>query len=158
MADADRLIRTRPAEAADQEFLFLLYKTVRAEEIGSWGWGAAEQEAFLRMQFAMQQRAYSLQFPGADQIICIAERNAGRFFAARTPQNIRLVDIAMLPEHRNQGIGGKLISELLDEAASKGIPVHLSVMKGNPAIHLYDRLGFRITAEEGLYLLMEWRK
>lgn len=155
---ADHSFRIRPAEAADEAFLFQLYQAVRGQEVASWGWPPDQQEAFLRMQFRIQQQAYSMQFPGADQIICVEENKAGRFYVAKSPQSIRLVDIALLPEYRNHGIGGRLIRDLLEEAASKTIPVQLSVMKGNPAIHLYDRLGFRITAEEGLYLQMEWKK
>ena len=75
-----------------------------------------------------------------------------------TTGEIRLVDIAVLPEFRNQGIGSFALGRLLDEAKSKGKYVDLQVLKTNsPAIRLYERFGFENTGEDDLYLAMQWR-
>ena len=52
--------------------------------------------------------------------------------------------IDLLPRLQGQGLGGRLIGELLDELADRGIPgVHLDVAADNTrAIRVYSRLGF----------------
>jgi hypothetical protein len=59
----------RPAGAEDQDFLFKLYASTRAHEIAAFGWPAAQQEAFLRMQFTAQQRGYESVYPQAEHQI-----------------------------------------------------------------------------------------
>jgi len=68
-----------------------------------------------------------------------------------------LIDIALLPEHRGQGVGGELMGDLLAEGEEKGLPVTIHVERFNPALRLYERLGFRHVEEQGPYYLMEWR-
>jgi ribosomal protein S18 acetylase RimI-like enzyme len=69
---------------------------------------------------------------------------------------IRLVDIALLPEHRGRGIGGALLRGLLDEGAVSGRRVSMHVERSNPALRLYERLGFERVKDDGIYWLMEW--
>ena len=69
---------------------------------------------------------------------------------------IRLIDIALLLEHRNAGIGARLLQDLLAEAAQAGKPVRIHVEKFNPALRLYERLGFTPIEDQGVYLLMQW--
>ena len=76
---------------------------------------------------------------------------------ARWPQEIRIVDIALLPEHRKAGIGTALVSAIQSEAAQANKPVTIHVEQFNPARRLYERLGFRVVKEVGVYILMEWR-
>jgi ribosomal protein S18 acetylase RimI-like enzyme len=55
--------------------------------------------------------------------------------------------IAVLPDHRGRGLGGRLLRELLDSAASRFSAVSLSVRADNPARRLYERAGFRVVVE-----------
>jgi ribosomal protein S18 acetylase RimI-like enzyme len=75
----------------------------------------------------------------------------------RAPGEIRVVDLALLPPWRGRGIGGRLLRELLAEAAAAGLPVRVHVERTNPALRLYARLGFAPAAELGPYLRLEWR-
>ena len=75
----------------------------------------------------------------------------------RTEEELRIIDIALLRDHRGQGIGGAIMSELLREAAKAGQVVRIHVLQGNRANHLYQRLGFSKIADTGVYDLMEWR-
>jgi len=60
----------------------------------------------------------------------------------RQPDQILIVDIAVLPEYRGAGIGSVLMSEILNESRQTGKPVRLHVEIFNPALAWYDRLGF----------------
>jgi ribosomal protein S18 acetylase RimI-like enzyme len=49
---------------------------------------------------------------------------------------------------RRQGIGTEVVKGLIDESAKAGRAVTLGVVKTNPALRLYERLGFRTTHED----------
>lgn len=82
---------------------------------------------------------------------------AGRLYVHRREREIRLMDIALLPEFRGDGIGGALLDDLFAEAAASGRTLTIHVESYNPARRLYERRGFRQIGEHGVYLLMEWR-
>ena len=72
--------------------------------------------------------------------------------------NIRLTDIAVLPEYRRHGIGTYLIEQLQNEAASAGKPLDLRVDKTNIAAkRFYEKLGFTVTTENQILYEMKWR-
>jgi len=72
----------------------------------------------------------------------------------RSGQEFVLVDIALLPDARGMGIGAALIADLLTEAERAGKPVSLHVAKDNRARRLYERLGFEICEDTGMYFKM----
>jgi ribosomal protein S18 acetylase RimI-like enzyme len=149
----------RPAENDDDAFLFSLYSVVRLAEVAAWGWSEAQQEAFLRMQFNGQQAGYKRAYPGAAHSIILRDGEPiGRLFVARKDGGLRLVDISILPEHRSAGSGAALIRGLQEEAEREGIPLRLQVMKNNPALRLYERLGFKVIEDAGAYFQMEYRR
>jgi ribosomal protein S18 acetylase RimI-like enzyme len=75
----------------------------------------------------------------------------------RGAMEIRVVDLALLPAHRNRGIGTFLMRQVCTEAANAGKPVRLCVLKNNRALRCYERLGFAKTGELGVYDELEWR-
>jgi ribosomal protein S18 acetylase RimI-like enzyme len=148
----------RPVQEEDQELLLEVYSSTRADEMALVPWDAAQKKTFLQMQFSAQHQYYQANYPGADfQIILVNNQLAGRIYADRRADEIRLMDIALLPEHRNRGIGSRLIKDLLAEAQQANKPVRIHVEKFNPALRLYERLGFSIIDDRGVYWFMEWR-
>ena len=149
-------VELRPFSFENQDFLFQLYASTRMHEIAPFGWSPPQQEAFLRVQFNAQQGWYQQAYPQADhQIIFAADQPIGRILVAQEEDGTRLVDIALLPEYRGRGIGTQLIGELIEQATKAGSVVRLSVLRTNPAIHLYERLGFVKTSEDQMYYQME---
>jgi ribosomal protein S18 acetylase RimI-like enzyme len=146
----------RPAEPADEAFLRALYAGVRAGELAAVAWSAQDQQAFLAMQFDARERHYAAEFPEADdRIVEFGGERAGRLAVNRDPGGILIVDLALLPAYRGQGVGTALIRLLLDEGLLTSKSVRLHVELSNPARRLYERLGFRTIAESPPYLLME---
>ena len=151
-------VSVRPASADDEAFLYELYSSTRADELAAWGLDESQRKSFLELQFRARQRHYEIAFSGADhQIILCEDRPIGRILVYRSEHEIRLVDIALLPEHRQGGIGSSLIRELLVEAEATEKPVTLQVDKHNPAARLYERLGFSKIEDVGGSDKMEWR-
>jgi GNAT superfamily N-acetyltransferase len=149
-------VRFRPIAEGDQEFLYRVYASTR-EDVNLTDWSPQQKEAFLRMQFGAQHAYYQQEFSEAEySIIMAGDQPIGRLYVDRRPDEIRIIDIALLPEDRGGGIGGQIMQDLLDEAAAVGKPVRIHVLRDSDALHLYDRLGFRKTGDTGVYHLMEW--
>ncbi|MEW7848645.1 GNAT family N-acetyltransferase [Massilia aurea] len=148
----------RPMHAGDEAFLRQVYASTRASEIAMTGWDAQAAEAFLRMQFDAQHRHYQQHY-GAARFDIVEQGGVpvGRLYVARSPADVRVIDIALLDAFRGQGIGTALLRALLDEAAAAGSSVSVHVEETNPALSLYHRLGFRQVDTQGLYRLMAWR-
>ena len=150
-------IEHRPITDQDTEFLYTLYASTRAEEMAVLPWNEQEKQEFLRMQFEAQHKFYQEQFCNAEfNIISINKKDIGRLYIDRRKDEIRVIDIALLPEHRGKGLGAKIMQEVLDEAASANTWVRIHVEHNNPAMRLYERLGFRKIDDHGVYFLMEW--
>jgi ribosomal protein S18 acetylase RimI-like enzyme len=151
-------ITVRPVQPDDLDFLFEVYAATRLDELRQTGWDPAQIEAFLRSQFLAQHAYYQAHYPDARFEIILADgRTAGRRYIDRGAGEIRLVDLALLPSYRGQGIGTSLLKALLAEGQDAGMPVTIHVEKLNPALHLYERLGFKRVADCGIYWFLEWR-
>ncbi len=147
----------RPIGPDDQAFLLEVYSSTRREELALVDWDEDKKARFLQMQFAAQHQYYQDYYAETDfLIILLDELPVGRFYLARWLGEIRIVDLALLPAHRNAGIGTRILSEVLAEAARAGKPVRIHVEKLNPALRLYERLGFTRNADKGVYWFLQW--
>jgi ribosomal protein S18 acetylase RimI-like enzyme len=147
----------RTAAANESEFLIRAYASTRAEEMAAWGWNPAQQASFIQMQFHARRRGYAASYPSADtSVIFLNDVPVGSLTTFRGAREIRLLDISLLAEYRGQGIGGELIGILISEATSVKSAVRLSVVRGNRAVGLYERLGFVATGGDAVYCEMEY--
>jgi ribosomal protein S18 acetylase RimI-like enzyme len=154
--DMDQTITLRPIGADDMELLYRVYASTREDELAQVQWGEGQKAAFLRMQFDAQHRYYQENYSTARfQVILLNGEPAGRLYVDRRSAEIRIVDIALLPEYRNRGIGSTLLRAILDEGERADLPVTIHVESFNPALRLYERLGFRMVEDKGVYYFME---
>jgi len=150
--------RLRAATPEDEQFLRAVYACTRAEELARVPWSDEQKRAFTDMQFTAQDAHYRRHYPNTQySIIEVQGLPAGRLYVDRCEKEIRIIDIAMLPEHRRAGIGTKLLCELQDEARAAGKVLTIHVEKFNPALRLYQRLGFKQIEDKGVYLFLEWK-
>jgi ribosomal protein S18 acetylase RimI-like enzyme len=148
----------RPMTDADLPFLAALYASTRTEELSVVPWPEEQKAAFLQSQFDAQHAHYQAHYRGTDFLVVERGGEAvGRLYLARWAAEHRIVDIALAPAHRRQGLGEALLRDLLDEAAAAGKAVTIHVEKFNPAMSLYRRLGFAVAGEQGAYDLMRWQ-
>jgi ribosomal protein S18 acetylase RimI-like enzyme len=159
IADAPALaaVTFRSIRADDQPFLRQLYASTRERELSIVSWSEDQKAAFLTMQFDAQDSYYRTHYPDAQfDIIEIDSVPAGRLYLFAGVDELRVIDIALLPQYQNRGIGGSLMRSILRKAAETGRVVTIHVEVDNPARHLYDRLGFAPVEQRGVYLLMRW--
>ena len=133
----------RPATPEDRDFLVDLYISTREDELPFFG------EALIRLQYEMRQTHYSVRFPQIiPEIIMVAGQRSGAVQIDRIPEEIRLVDIALLPGFRQRGIGSAILALLIEEANRSALPLALTVSKSNArARRLYERFGFQVTED-----------
>jgi GNAT superfamily N-acetyltransferase len=157
MASGAPSFTLRPIRREDEEFLYRVYASTRVEELAVVPWADEQKDAFLRMQFAAQHRYYQENYPGSPfDLVLVEGEPAGRLYVARWKEELRIIDIALLPEYRRRGIGTAVLAHLTAEAAGKALPLRIHVERFNPARALYERLGFRPVADRGVYLFLEW--
>src|SRR3954470_16136810 len=151
------MISISPITTDDVSFLAAVYASTRWDELAPTGWSDEEKTVFCRRQFDAQSVHYREHYPGAAfQVIEKDGRGIGRLYVARWEKEIRIVDISLLPEARETGIGTKLLRDLQEEARSAGKSLTIHVERFNRALGLYQRLGFRQIEDKGVYLLMKW--
>jgi ribosomal protein S18 acetylase RimI-like enzyme len=151
------MINLRTVTEGDNDFLLSVYASTRASEMARVDWNTEQKEAFLRMQFNAQSQFYIENYPGAEfQVITLNDQAVGRLYIHRRENEVRIMDIALLPGYRNLGIGSALLQDILDQGKNLNLPVTIHVEQFNPALRLYKRRGFRQKEDKGVYLLMEW--
>jgi ribosomal protein S18 acetylase RimI-like enzyme len=117
----------------------------------------AQKNAFLDQQFAAQFEHYGIHYPTCERNIIQKDgQPVGRLWIDEWHDQIRLVDIALLSQWRGSGIGTMLLRDVLARGAAAGKPVTIHVEGFNPALHLYQRLGFEHADTNGMYYLMRW--
>jgi ribosomal protein S18 acetylase RimI-like enzyme len=134
-----------------------LYHSTRVEEMQHFPFDDAQKRAFLDQQFAAQFAHYTQHYPTCERnIIEVRGAPVGRMWIDEWRDQIRLVDITLMPESRGTGIGTKLLLDVLARGAAANKPVTIHVEGVNPALKLYQRLGFEKVDTNGVYYLMRW--
>lgn len=129
-------ITLRDSTADDLGFAFNLNKTNMrryVEEIRAWDDGLELED--MRRKFT----------PGIDKIVQVDGEDAGLLRTVEEDNAVKLDHIELLPKFQSKGIGSRLINDLIEKNKNKAIV--LRVLKVNPAVGLYKRLGFTITSE-----------
>ncbi len=150
-------VRARAPHDGDVDFLARLYASTRMDLQS-----ATADPAFVASLIAMQQRfqaaGYRQDFPDASYLV-LEQPGApcGRIVVDAGPASLRLVDIALLPEARGQGLGRHILRALQGCAARRGLPLTLAVHHANPnARRLYLALGFRCASHNDVSEQMIW--
>jgi RimJ/RimL family protein N-acetyltransferase len=145
----------RPRTEADLPFLRELYAQSRAEELAPVPWTAHAKREFLDDQFGKQHAHYLQHYPTAQWWIVTCDgAPVGRLYVARTPGDLRVMDVTLAAAHRKHGIGTALMRALLRHAGEEALAVTLHVEPFNPAMRLYLRLGFAHVETRGVYHFM----
>ena len=148
----------RPMTDDDLPFVADLYASTRTDELSGTGWPPEMQQAFLRQQHDAQHRHYRMHYPGAEWLVVeLSGAAVGRLYLFEQEQEMSIIDISLVPAARGRGLGGALMEDLMAAAASAGRSVSLHVERTNPALRLYQRLGFALVEDKGVYLQLSWK-
>jgi ribosomal protein S18 acetylase RimI-like enzyme len=148
-------VSLRHTGESDRPLLLRLFASTRAGELAMLPLDEAAKQAFVRMQFEARERSYRAQVPDARfDVILLDSAPIGRLTVARREREIRVVDLALLPEQRGGGIGTTLLEQLAAEADASAATLTLHVEVHNRARSLYQRIGFTEVSRDGVYALL----
>lgn len=150
-------LRFRTIHEGDMDFLKKVYRSTRETELNLTSWNEQQKSNFISQQFEAQHQYYTENYTGAHfTLILVGEQRAGRLYAVEWPDEIRIIDLTLLPEFRGKGYGSQILRSILDHGATNRKKVGIHVERTNPAMKLYDRLGFLIQEDKGVYQFLEW--
>jgi GNAT superfamily N-acetyltransferase len=149
--------RLRPAVVEDEEFLRTLFAETN---VMLQAFPLELQTSLLDMQYRGREMTYSTDYPEAkNAMICLDDGTPiGRRLAERGADGFRVIDLAILPLWQGRGIGTRILEDLAQESRRAGVNLSLRVVKGNPALRLYVRLGFEVVAEDEISYEMVWQE
>ncbi len=136
----------------DLPLLQALYANTRTEELARSGWPEQQQQAFIHQQFSAQRSHYRQHYPGA--AFFVIERDGigiGRVYLHWGREELRLMEITLLPEQRRLGLARTLMQQLIHWTEARDLPITLHVEPFNPAHAWYARLGFKVVEQRGVY-------
>ena len=111
----------------------------------TWGWREAEQIAYFEEHFEPSRR----------EIIRVEDTDIGVLAVEKTPDEIHLATIALLPEWQGQGIGSSILRSLVERGTESRRAVTLQVLHCNPrAITLYESFGFTRSGQSDTHVFM----
>ncbi len=148
-------VSLRPATQEDEEFLLHLYTVNRLDEMRMTGWDDARIETFLQAQYSTRKAQYEARYPHAQNWIILSDNErVGRHLIQPDPRLWAFIDVAVLPSFRKRGIGTFVFKLHLHQSVESGASVGLYVLIDNPAKRIYERLGFIVTGQDGVYCEM----
>jgi ribosomal protein S18 acetylase RimI-like enzyme len=140
------LLKIIPADESHYEFIYRVKKEANGEYITRvWGWDEAKQREFFAEDWQKLKPSVILYNNVPIGTICISNDN----------ESLQIARFYILPEYQNQGIGSYLVKRLLEKADKQNLIAKLCVLKINPAISLYRRLGYEIINEDEIMYHME---
>lgn len=131
-------ITLRPARTHDFDFCEALYFAGMENIIRELKLDRVDQVASFRQQWDLTQ-VRILASGGAD---------IGWLQTATREDSLFLAQLFVETSFQRRGIGTEVVHRLIAEAARSRRAVTLGVVKINPALRLYERLGFRVTHED----------
>jgi ribosomal protein S18 acetylase RimI-like enzyme len=153
-------ISLRPATAGDEQFLKRVHRAARHWEF-AFLLQSGETELYhkiMAQQYDSQHRFYFAAYDQAQYaVIQWTDQAIGRLYVDYRDDEVRVLDIAILPDYRGRGIGRIVMTGLCLEAAMRRKPVRLHVHYLSRALRFYQSLGFQQISMEGPSYLMEWQ-
>lgn len=154
----ERGVDLRQEIPEDLQFIKSLYIAGRRDELSQVNWPESTKIAFLSQQFALQTHYYKNNYRGAAWgVITKKSSPIGRLYIHTNTEDIRIIDISIMTDFRNQGIGSEIIRSIfsLATAANIGVSIHVDHFNTS-ARRLYDRLGFTLTGTSSSRHRMDW--
>ncbi|MBS1792006.1 MAG: GNAT family N-acetyltransferase [Acidobacteria bacterium] len=150
-------IRLRSSVPEDEDFLVAVYGSTRQQELAMVPWTEEQKEAFVRFQLKAQLAHYQNEYPNAEySIILFDDQPVGRLYIDRREDDLRIMDITLLPEHRGKGISSPIIRHLMDEASVLEKRLSINLDKLSQSQPIFEHFGFNPAEDSGFHVLYAW--
>lgn len=145
------MYQLQPVVERDGAALFAIHEAaIRPYVEQVWGWDDADQR--VRFGEFLRSSASRLRW-----IVVDGER-VGFLDWSMERDHVFIGNIELVPAHQGRGIGSRVVRDVVAQAAERGLPTRLQVLRvNNRARQLYARLGFVTTGTTETHVLMEWQ-
>jgi ribosomal protein S18 acetylase RimI-like enzyme len=157
MGSLGRLAYLRPCEDDDDGFLYDVFCTTWENEVAALPNPNLARHV-LRIQHIAQERRFASRYPGHQRFVVLVDgEDAGRVYVHEGLSTLHVIDLTLLPEFRSEGVGTRLVGDLLAHATEREVPVTLRLPRRNKrAGELYTSHGFRLVRVDDLDSYLEW--
>jgi GNAT superfamily N-acetyltransferase len=157
MSSLGNVAYLRPCTEADDAFVYDVFCTTWESEVAALPNQNLAQHV-LRIQHIAQERRFAARYPEYQRYIVLHDGEpAGRLYVHETDSTMHVVDLTLMPEFRDQGIGTRLFHDLFRHAEAAGQSITLQVERRNErATMLYTALGFDLVTVDDLDNYFEW--
>jgi GNAT superfamily N-acetyltransferase len=136
---ADSLLRWQ--READEHAMRDIFVAIRRAPLDAAGFDAVTVARLMQHQFELQRAGYRFAYPTAtSEAIVLDDDVVGRLITDDSAERLVLVDIMIDPAHQRNGIGSRVLVEVIARAGVR--PVELRVDHGSQAEPWYRRHGF----------------
>ena len=122
-------------------------ETMRDYVVETWG---SWDEAAVKEQVQEDIRA------GRSEIIEVDSEAVGLWRLDRLTDHFQLEQVFIVDKHQRRGIGASLVRQAMEHARLASVPLQVWVLRVNPALHFYTRLGFAIESSTGASHLLRY--
>jgi ribosomal protein S18 acetylase RimI-like enzyme len=149
-------VSVRVSTLEDASFLRDMFFEVRAPEFIAAGLVGLPLETLLSQQYVAMRTHYDREYAHAVyEVFELAGERIG-YQATVVLDSLHLIDISLVMRMRGNGIGTAQLKQLQRRATEMELPMTLTVEKFNPAMRLYERLGFKPYMDSEVYSRMKW--
>lgn len=146
MLDNKVQIRFISAKSEDVPFLLQLRQKTMNEHLSLAGFQTDENYHLARIHEAYKESL----------IIHLDDMKIGLIKLSKRPDKLHIRQLQILPEFQNKGVGGKVLSVVIQKSKDLILPITLSVLLKNPAKKLYLKHGFKVVGENNLEYKMQY--
>src|SRR5262245_6240253 len=120
----------RPETPDDEALVRTLLIETLVEHLAAWSWPEQLRQPVLEIQYQVQRQGFR-SICKASMIVLHDDTPVGWYVTAESADEVRLVNLMVLSQHRGQGIGSTVLRTLLATSEATGKPLRLSVAVNN---------------------------
>jgi ribosomal protein S18 acetylase RimI-like enzyme len=143
---------------SDEEFLLKLFIESRPDLSFISGVSEDQRVGIILEQFNIEQHQLRQIYPRAEfNIVMLWDEPIGRLYVNHEVTEDRIIEIGLLEEYRNKGIGGKLLNSIIENSNRMGKNISLQVAWFNHGAYaFYERHGFKTIENNGVFCEMRY--
>jgi ribosomal protein S18 acetylase RimI-like enzyme len=147
----------RPCTEADDAFVYDVFCTTWEHEVAALPNQNLAQHV-LRIQHIAQERRFESRYPSHQRYVVMEDgERAGRLYVHESDTVMHVIDLTLMPQFRDRGIGTRVFRDLFAHAALEGQSISLRVARRNErATDFYTSLGFHLVTVDDLDNYFDW--
>jgi Predicted acetyltransferase len=140
------------------DLLLKIFKESRQDFAWINGISEEQKETIIFQQFIAEREQLKFVYPEAElNVVILDKKPIGRLYIYYGKNEDRILEIGLLEDYRDRGIGTTIVTKVIEKAIEKGKVVSLQVAWFNHAAYrFYEQLGFQVVENKGIAYEMKY--